>query len=89
VSISLYSPVEVQIFVNDYEDVDITHLKDLKKGWNHISIFLRNNSVFYLLDNKVIKSTDAFNPHEIAVKINDDTFWKIHSCEYPNKKTVT
>jgi hypothetical protein len=89
VSFSLHLPGEVELFVNDYEDVDITHLKDFKKGWNHISIFLRNNSVLYLLDNKVIKSADAFNPHEIAVKINDDTFWKIHSYQFMMSENVT
>ncbi|XP_068902353.1 uncharacterized protein [Tenebrio molitor] len=89
VSISLHSPVEVKIFVNDYEDVNETHLKDFKKGWNHISIFLRNNSVLYLLNNEVIKSADQFNPHEIAVKTENDTFWKIHNYHFMMSENVT
>jgi hypothetical protein len=84
VSLSLHSPVEVQLYVNDHQNLDYMNLKDLKEGWCHISVFLRNNSVYYLLNNKVIKSLDAFNPHEITFKTKNDTFWKIHDCEYPN-----
>jgi hypothetical protein len=84
VSFSLYSPLEVELFVNDDQDLDFTHLKEFKKGWCHISILLRNNNVFYLLNNKIIKSVDAFNPHEITVKTKNDIFWKTHYCEYPN-----
>jgi hypothetical protein len=81
--------MDVQLHVSDYENLDYIPLKEFKEGWNHISILLRNNGVLYLLNNKVIKSTDQFNPHEIAVKIKNDTFLKIHNCEYPNKKRVT
>jgi hypothetical protein len=89
VSISLHSPVEVQLHVSDYENLDYTHLKEFKKGWNHISIFLRNNSVLYLLNNEVIKSADQFNPHEIAVKTENDTFWKIHNYHFMMSENVT
>jgi hypothetical protein len=89
VSFSLYSPVEVNLFVNDDEYLDFTYIEHaFKKGWNHISIFVRNNSVFYLLNKQVIKSVDAFNPYEITVKTKNDTFWKIHDCEYPNINTM-
>jgi hypothetical protein len=75
--------VEVQLFVNDENNLDYINLKELK-GWCHISIYLRNHNVFYLLNNKLIKSVDAFNPHEITVKTSNDVFWKMHDCEYPN-----
>jgi hypothetical protein len=87
VSFSLYSPGEVHLFANDDQDFDYNDLKEFKNGWNHISIFLRNNNVFYLLNNKVIKSVDAFNPHNITIITNNDTLWKIHDCEYANAKT--
>jgi hypothetical protein len=89
VSFSLYSPVEVNLFVNDDQYLDFIHIEhEFKKGWNHISIFVRNSSVFYLLNKQVIKSVDAFNPYEITVKTKNDTFWKIHDCEYPNINTM-
>jgi hypothetical protein len=84
VSFSLHSPVEVEVFVNDYEDLDYTHLKESREGWCHISIYLINNHVFYLLNYKVIKSVVAFTPHEVTVKTKNDTIWKIHDCEYAN-----
>ncbi|XP_068900243.1 uncharacterized protein [Tenebrio molitor] len=92
VSLSLHSPVEVQLYVNDYQNLDhmnLKDLKDLKEGWCHISVFLRNNSVYYLLNNKVIKSVDAFNPHEITFKTKNDTFWKIHDYQFIMSEKVT
>jgi hypothetical protein len=90
VSFSLYSPVEVNLFVNDDQYLDFTHIEhEFKKGWNHISIFVRNSSVFYLLNKQVIKSVDAFNPYEITVKTKNDTFWKIHDYQFMMSEKVT
>jgi hypothetical protein len=88
VSFSLHSPVEVQLFVNDENNLDYINLKELK-GWCHISIYLRNHNVFYLLNNKLIKSVDAFNPHEITVKTSNDVFWKMHDYWFMMSETVT
>jgi hypothetical protein len=84
VSFSLYSPVEVHLFVTKTQEPDFTYSKELKKGWNHISIYLTNNDVYYLLNNKVIKSMNALNPQQITVNTENDIFWKIHDCEYSN-----
>jgi hypothetical protein len=89
VSLSLHSPVEVHLYVNDDQNLDYTNLKDLNEGWYHISVFLRNNYVYYLLDNKVIKSVDTFNPHEITFKTENDTFWKIHDYQFIMSEKVT
>ncbi|XP_068901485.1 uncharacterized protein [Tenebrio molitor] len=89
VSFSLYSPGEVHLFANDDQDFDYNDLKEFKNGWNHISIFLRNNNVFYLLNNKVIKSVDAFNPHNITIITNNDTLWKIHDYQFIMSEKVT
>jgi hypothetical protein len=89
VSFSLHSPVEVEVFVNDYEDLDYTHLKESREGWCHISIYLINNHVFYWLNNKVIKSMVAFTPHEVTVKTKNDTIWKIHDYKYMMSENVT
>jgi hypothetical protein len=84
VSFSLYSPVAVNLFVNDDKDLDFTYIEhEFQKGWNHISIFLRNNSIFYFLNNKEIKSMNAFHYHEIVVQENTtNIFWKIHNCTF-------
>jgi hypothetical protein len=84
VSFSLYSPVEVHLFVTKSQEPDFTYSKELKKGWNHISIYLTNNDVYYLLNNKAITSMNALNPQQITVNTENDIFWKVHDCEYSN-----
>jgi hypothetical protein len=91
VSFSLYSPVAVNLFVNDDKDLDFTYIEhEFQKGWNHISIFLRNNSIFYFLNNKEIKSMNAFHYHEIVVQENTtNIFWKIHNYQFMMSVKVT
>jgi hypothetical protein len=89
VSFSLYSPVEVHLFVTKTQEPDFTYSKELKKGWNHISIYLTNNDVYYLLNNKVIKSMNALNPQQITVNTENDIFWKIHDYHFLMSDTVT
>jgi hypothetical protein len=85
-SLSIYSPEEVELFVKNDQQHKAIILKDCKQKWCHISTFSRNN-IFFYLDNDV-KSV-PFNPYQINVKTKNDTFWKIHDCEYPNTKTMT
>jgi hypothetical protein len=76
------------MIISDDQKLFENYIKVQKKGWNHISFFIRNNSLFYLLNNKVIKREDGFHPHQIIVKTKNDIFWKIHNCEYSNTKAV-
>jgi hypothetical protein len=82
VSFSLYSPVEVHLFVTKSQEPDFTYSKELKKGWNHISIYLTNNDVYYLLNNKAITSMNALNPQQITVNTENDIFWKVHDYHF-------
>ncbi|XP_068902287.1 uncharacterized protein [Tenebrio molitor] len=89
VSFSLYSPVEVHLFVTKSQEPDFTYSKELKKGWNHISIYLTNNDVYYLLNNKAITSMNALNPQQITVNTENDIFWKIHDYQFMMSEKVT
>jgi hypothetical protein len=89
VSFSLYSPVEVHLFVTKSQEPDFTYSKELKKGWNHISIYLTNNDVYYLLNNKAITSMNALNPQQITVNTENGIFWKIHDYHFLMSDRVT
>ncbi|XP_068900708.1 uncharacterized protein [Tenebrio molitor] len=89
VSFSLHSPEKVEMTISDDQKLYENYIKVQKNGWNHISFLIRNNSLFYLLNNKVIKREDGFHPHQIIVKTKNDIFWKIHNYQFMMSETVT
>jgi hypothetical protein len=81
-SFSVYSPFTVEFFTNDDENLDYFKWNRGDQKWLSFTILLQNNSVFYLENDEVMKTTTDFKPHEIVVKTKNETFWKIHKCKY-------
>jgi hypothetical protein len=81
-SFSVYSPFEIEFFTNDDENLDYFKWNRGDQKWLSFTILLQNNSVFYLENDEVIRTTTDFKPHEIVVKTKNETFWKIHKCKY-------
>jgi hypothetical protein len=89
VSFSLHSPLDLQLWLIDKQKFFNVHLRELKEGWNHIYISLRNNSILYFLNNKQINLLNGFNPHQIIVQSTNVTFWKIHDYQFMMSENVT
>jgi predicted metalloenzyme YecM len=87
-SLSLFSSVEIEIFIDDDQNLDYTKKRLPNEGWNHISIILQNNNVVYLLNGEVFKRVDDFSPRELVVKHRSPIFFKIHNCKYFNMSRV-
>jgi hypothetical protein len=88
ISLSLFSSVEIEVFVQDWKNLDYMKLRLPDDGWNHISIILQNNNVVYLLNGEVLKRVDDFSPRILVVKPQSPTFFKIHNCKYFGISTV-
>jgi hypothetical protein len=82
VSFSVYSPFEVEFFINDDDNLDYSKWNRSDQKWLSFTILLQNNNVFYLENDEVIRTTPDFKPYEIVVKTKNETFWKIHKCKY-------
>jgi hypothetical protein len=82
VSLSVYSSVEIEIFVNDEEYLDYMKLPLSKERWTHLTIILHNNIVIHLKNDVVFKKTIDFKPTEIVFKSMNETYWKIQRCEF-------
>jgi hypothetical protein len=81
-SFSVYTPFEIEFFTNDDENLDYFKWNRGDQKWLSFTILLQNNSVFYLENDEVMRTTIDFKPHEIVVKTKKETFWKIHKCKY-------
>jgi hypothetical protein len=81
-SFSVYSPFEIEFFTNDDENLDYFKWNRGDQKWLSFTILLQNNSVFYLENDEVIRTTTDFKPHEIVVKTKNQTFWKIHKYQF-------
>jgi hypothetical protein len=88
ISLSVYSSVEIEIFVNDEEYLDYMKLPLSNKRWTHLTIILYNNTVIHLKNNVVFKKIIDFKPTEIVFKSMNETYWKIHQCEYSTLVTI-
>jgi hypothetical protein len=88
ISLSVYSSVEVEIFVNDEEYLDYMKLPLSNERWTHLTIILHNNTVIHLKNDVVFKKTIDFKPTEIVFKSMNETYWKIHQCEYSTLVTI-
>jgi hypothetical protein len=89
ISLSLFSSVEIEVFVDDDEYLDYSELKLSEEGWNHLSILLQNNNLVYLLNDEVIKRVVDFSPRELVVKLHNPTFFKIHNYKFMQSDKVT
>jgi hypothetical protein len=81
VSLSVYSSVEVEIFVNDEEYLDYMKLPLSNERWTHLTIILHNNTVILLKNDVVFKKIIDFKPTEIVFKSMNETYWKIHQYD--------
>jgi hypothetical protein len=88
ISLSVYSSVEVEIFVNDEEYLDYMKLPLSNERWTHLTIILHNNTVIHLKNDVVFKKIIDFKPTEIVFKSMNETYWKIHQCEYSTLVTI-
>jgi hypothetical protein len=88
-SLSLFSSIEIEVFVDDGENLDYTKLWLRDEEWNHISIILQNNNLVYLLNDEVIKRVVNFSPRELVVKLQSPTFFKIHNYKFMQSDKVT
>jgi hypothetical protein len=88
-SLSLFSPVEIEVFVDDDQNLDYTKKRLPNEGWNHISIILQNNNVVYLLNGEVFKRVNDFSPRELVVKHRSPIFFKIHNYMFMQSDKVT
>jgi hypothetical protein len=82
VSFSVYSPFEIEFFANDDESLDYTPSNRGDQKWLSFTILLQNNSVFYLENDVVLKTTIGFKPYDIVVKTKKETLWKIHKYQF-------
>jgi hypothetical protein len=82
VSLSVYSPFEVEFFTNDDDNLDYFKWNRSDQKWLSFTILLQNNNVFYLENDEVIRTTPDFKPYEIVVKTKNETYWKIHKYQY-------
>jgi hypothetical protein len=89
ISLSLFSSVEIEVFVQDWKNLDYMKLRLPDDGWNHISIILQNNNVVYLLNGEVLKRVDDFSPRILVVKHQSPFFFKIHNYKFMQSDKVT
>jgi hypothetical protein len=89
VSLSVYSSVEIEIFVNDEEYLDYMKLPLSKERWTHLTIILHNNIVIHLKNDVVFKKTIDFKPTEIVFKSMNETYWKIHQYDFMWSDKIT
>jgi hypothetical protein len=89
ISLSLFSSIEIEVFVDDDEYLDYSELKLPDEGWNHLSILLHNNNIVYLLNDEVIKRVADFSPRELVVKLHNPTFFKIHNYKFMQSDKIT
>jgi hypothetical protein len=89
ISLSVYSSVEVEIFVNDEEYLDYMKLPLSNERWTHLTIILHNNTVIHLKNDVVFKKTIDFKPTEIVFKSMNETYWKIHQYDFMWSDKIT
>jgi hypothetical protein len=88
ISLSVYSSVEIEIFVNDEEYLDYMKLPLSNDRWTHLTIILYNNTVIHIKNDVVFKKIIDFKPTEIVFKSMNETYWKIHQCECSTLVTI-
>jgi hypothetical protein len=82
VSLSVYSSAELEIYLSDSEKFDYIKLQLSNERWTHLTIILHDNNVIHLKNNAVFRRKNDFKPTEIVFKSMNETYWKIHRCEF-------
>jgi hypothetical protein len=88
ISLSVYPSAEIEIFLSDDEKFDYRLLQLPNDRWTHITIMLHKNNVIQLKNNVIFRRTNDFKPTEIVFKSTNETYWKIHQCEYSTLVTI-
>lgn len=84
ISLSVYSPVELEIFITDGRKILLYNFRKMtvQRKWNHLSVISKDNYVFIIENNKIIRKEYLQNAQKVIFRSRSKTFWKEHKRKF-------